>query len=192
MRTPYGSLVRRRFGLRMIRTLFALSASWLFPSRLRASLPRTYDWLFSLMSANCLDLGGGKFLMFNVQPTVTVLGAKHTPLNDKSNCPSHCSRNTARGDNDWSFSPISPCPLFCHASRKLHCKPTVVPNCSHKQYHLALFGRSFLWGAIVLFPVIIFAPCYYLCSLLSSLLTVIIATCIPAHSVIEEVVSLTF
>ena len=54
MRTPYCTLDRRRCGLRIIEMLLALSASCVFPSRLHASLPRTYDWLFSLMSANCL------------------------------------------------------------------------------------------------------------------------------------------
>ena len=45
------------FGLRMTGMLLALSvSSYVFPLRLQASLPRTYDWLFSLMNANCLGL----------------------------------------------------------------------------------------------------------------------------------------
>ena len=32
-----------------------------------------------------------------------------------------------RGRTDLSF-PSSPCSVFCHASRVLHCKPLVVPN----------------------------------------------------------------
>ena len=56
MPTPCCTLDRRRFGLRMIRMLHALSASCVFPLRLHASLSRTYDWLFSLMSASCLGL----------------------------------------------------------------------------------------------------------------------------------------
>ena len=55
-RTPYCTLDRRRFGLRTIGMLLALSASCVFTLRLQASLSRTYDWLFSLMSANCLGL----------------------------------------------------------------------------------------------------------------------------------------
>ena len=42
--------------MRMIGMLLALPASRVFPLRLYASLPRTYDWLFSLMSANCPGL----------------------------------------------------------------------------------------------------------------------------------------
>ena len=53
---PYRTLDRPRFGLRMIGMLLALSASCLSPVRLHASLPRSYVWLFSLMSANCFAL----------------------------------------------------------------------------------------------------------------------------------------
>ena len=52
--TPYSTLDRWRFGLRMIVVLLTLSASCIFPLQLHTSLPQTYDWLFSLMSANCL------------------------------------------------------------------------------------------------------------------------------------------
>ena len=45
MRTPYCILDRRRFGMRMIGMLLALSASCVLPLRLHASLPRTYDWV---------------------------------------------------------------------------------------------------------------------------------------------------
>ena len=55
-RTSYCTLDRRRFGLRMIGMLLALSASCVFPLRLHASLPRNYNWLFSLMSASCPGL----------------------------------------------------------------------------------------------------------------------------------------
>ena len=48
MRTLYSTLDRRRCGMRMIGMLLALSASCLFPFRLHASLPRTYNWLSSL------------------------------------------------------------------------------------------------------------------------------------------------
>ena len=41
---PYCTLDRRRFGLRMIGMLLALSASCVFLSRLHASLPRTYGF----------------------------------------------------------------------------------------------------------------------------------------------------
>ena len=56
MRTPYYTLDRRRFGMRMIGMLLTLSASCIFPLWLHASLPRTYRWLFSLMSTSCLGL----------------------------------------------------------------------------------------------------------------------------------------
>ena len=56
MRRFYCTLDRRRFGLRMIRMLHALFASSVFPSQLHATLSRTYYWLFSLTSANCLAL----------------------------------------------------------------------------------------------------------------------------------------
>ena len=46
----------RRFGLRMIGMLLVLSASCLFLLRLPTPLPQTYDWLFSLTSANYLSL----------------------------------------------------------------------------------------------------------------------------------------
>ena len=57
MRRPYRTLDRRRVGLRMIGTLHAISASCVFLLQFCASLPRTYDWLFPPMSANCLGLG---------------------------------------------------------------------------------------------------------------------------------------
>ena len=53
---PTALWARRRFGLKMIGMLLALSASCVFPLHLHVSLPRTYKWLFSLMSANCLGL----------------------------------------------------------------------------------------------------------------------------------------
>ena len=53
MCAPYCTLGRPRFGLRM---LLALSAYCIFPSWLHASLPRNYNWLFSLMSTSCLSL----------------------------------------------------------------------------------------------------------------------------------------
>ena len=56
MRTPCCILDRRWFGLRMIGMLLALSASWVFPLWLHASLPRTYNWFFSPMSASSLGL----------------------------------------------------------------------------------------------------------------------------------------
>ena len=56
MRRTYCILDRWRFGLRMIRMLFALSAYCIFPLRLYASQPRTHNWLFSLMSPSCLGL----------------------------------------------------------------------------------------------------------------------------------------
>ena len=56
MSRPYCTLDRRRFELRTIEMLHALSASCVIPSRLQASLPRTYGTLFSLMSASCLKL----------------------------------------------------------------------------------------------------------------------------------------
>ena len=40
----------------MIGMLLTLSASCIFPLRLLASLPKTYNWLFLLMSTNCLGL----------------------------------------------------------------------------------------------------------------------------------------
>ena len=54
--SPTRTLDRRRFGMRMIGMLLALSAPCFFPLRLCASLPRTDNWLFSLMSASCLRL----------------------------------------------------------------------------------------------------------------------------------------
>ena len=51
MRTPYCTLGRRRFGMKMIGMLLALSVSCVFPLLLNASLLQTHDWLFSLMSA---------------------------------------------------------------------------------------------------------------------------------------------
>ena len=56
MRTPYRTLDRRRFGMRMVGMLLTLSASCVLPLRLYASLPQTHNWLFSLMSASCLGL----------------------------------------------------------------------------------------------------------------------------------------
>ena len=56
MRKPYCTLDRRGVGLRMMGMLLALSASCVFALRLRTSLPRTDNWLFSLMSASCLGL----------------------------------------------------------------------------------------------------------------------------------------
>ena len=53
---PPALWARRRFGLKMIGMLLALSASCVFPLHLHVSLPRTYKWLFSLMSAGCLGL----------------------------------------------------------------------------------------------------------------------------------------
>ena len=55
MRTSYRTLDRRRFGMRMVWMLPALSASCVFPLRLYASLLRTNNWLFSLKSAICFD-----------------------------------------------------------------------------------------------------------------------------------------
>ena len=56
MRRPYCTLERRRSELRIIWMLLTGFASCVFPLGLHASLPRTYDGLFSLMSANCLGL----------------------------------------------------------------------------------------------------------------------------------------
>ena len=56
MRTLYHTLDRRRFGMRMIGMLLALSASCFSPLRLHASLPWTYNRLFSLISTDCLSL----------------------------------------------------------------------------------------------------------------------------------------
>ena len=56
MHTSYRFLDIQRFGLRMTGMLLALFASCIFPLRLHASLPRTYNWLFSMMSASCLGL----------------------------------------------------------------------------------------------------------------------------------------
>ena len=62
MNTPYCTLDRRRFGLRIIGMLFTLSTSCVLPLQLHASLPRTYNWPFALMStavlisASCLSL----------------------------------------------------------------------------------------------------------------------------------------
>ena len=56
MRTPYRTLDRRRFGMRMVGMLLVLSAFCVFPLRPHASLPRTHNWLFSLTSASCLGL----------------------------------------------------------------------------------------------------------------------------------------
>ena len=54
MHTPFRTLDRRRFGMRMIGMLLALSAFCVFHLRLYTSLPRTHNWLFSLISASCL------------------------------------------------------------------------------------------------------------------------------------------
>ena len=56
IRRPYCTLDRQRFGLRMIVMLHSLSASSVIPLQLHASLPWTYNWLFSLMSASCFGL----------------------------------------------------------------------------------------------------------------------------------------
>ena len=48
------SVDMRSFGLRMTEKPFGLSSSCVFPLRLHASIPRTYNSLFSLMSASCL------------------------------------------------------------------------------------------------------------------------------------------
>ena len=58
MRTLYCTLDRRRFGMRMrmVGMLLALSVSCFSHLRLHASLPRTYNWLSSLMSASYLGL----------------------------------------------------------------------------------------------------------------------------------------
>ena len=56
MRTPYRTLNRWRLGMRMVGMLLALFSSCVFPLLLYASLPRTYGWLFSLISASCLGL----------------------------------------------------------------------------------------------------------------------------------------
>ena len=53
---PHCTLNRWRFWLRMIGMLRTLSDSCVFPWLLHASLPWTYDWLFSLMRVNCLGL----------------------------------------------------------------------------------------------------------------------------------------
>ena len=44
MRTPCRTLNRRRFGMRIVGMLLALSASCVFPLRLYASLPRTHNY----------------------------------------------------------------------------------------------------------------------------------------------------
>ena len=56
MRIPYRTLDKWRFWMRMVGLLFALSASWVLPLLLCASLPQTHNWLFSLMSTSCLGL----------------------------------------------------------------------------------------------------------------------------------------
>ena len=56
MRTLYCTLDTRRFGLRMIGMLLALSASRVSPLRLHPSLSRTCNRLFSLMIASWLGL----------------------------------------------------------------------------------------------------------------------------------------
>ena len=56
MCTPYCTLDRRRFGMRMIGMLLTLSASCVFPSRLHACLTPTYDWLFTLVSSRSGEL----------------------------------------------------------------------------------------------------------------------------------------
>ena len=56
MLTPYCTLDRWRFGMRMVGMLLTLSASCVFPLQLYASLPQIHNWLFSLMSASCLGL----------------------------------------------------------------------------------------------------------------------------------------
>ena len=56
MHRPFCTLDRWRFGLIMIGMLLAFSASCIFPLWLHASLPWTYNRLFSLISTNCLGL----------------------------------------------------------------------------------------------------------------------------------------
>ena len=56
MCTPYCTLDGWTFGLRIIGMLLALSAPCVFPLRFYTSLPRTYNWLFSLMSTNSFGL----------------------------------------------------------------------------------------------------------------------------------------
>ena len=56
MRRAYCTLDRWSFWLRIIGMVLALSASSVLPLQLYASLPQTYDGLFSLMRANCLSL----------------------------------------------------------------------------------------------------------------------------------------
>ena len=56
VRTSCCTLDRRRFWPRMIGMVHALSASCVFSLRLHASLPRTHNWLSSLLSASCLGL----------------------------------------------------------------------------------------------------------------------------------------
>ena len=98
MCTPYRTLDRRRFGMRMVGMLCPLSSSCGFPLRLYASLPQTHNWLFSLMSASCLGLrplcsqgfaSVGEllcYLMFNSQSALQMsYQGKHNPLHDKLN-----------------------------------------------------------------------------------------------------------
>ena len=54
LRPPYFTLDRWGFGLRMIGMLLALTGFCVFPLRLHASRPRTQNWLFSMMTTNCL------------------------------------------------------------------------------------------------------------------------------------------
>ena len=56
MHTPNHILDRWRFKMRMVGMLLTLSASCVFPLWLYASLPRTHNGLFSLMSTICLGL----------------------------------------------------------------------------------------------------------------------------------------
>ena len=56
MCTSYCTLDRQKFGMWMVGMLLTLSASCVFPLQLYASLPWTYNWLSSLMSASYLGL----------------------------------------------------------------------------------------------------------------------------------------
>ena len=70
MHRPYCTLDRRRYGLRMMEMLQALSASWIFPLWLQASLPQTFDWLFSLMSTS----------LFGSRPPAAMIEGWFSPL----------------------------------------------------------------------------------------------------------------
>ena len=55
MCTPYCTLDRRRFGMRM-GGMLAFCAFCVFPLPLYASLPQIRSWLFSLMNTSCVGL----------------------------------------------------------------------------------------------------------------------------------------